>query len=72
MDGGDDIGVVDVVVVLQREALVWRGAAAVAGLWPEKGDNGGDSGSGPVERVVVVGSGGWPTAAVSWNPVTAL
>ncbi|GKA45431.1 hypothetical protein Tco_0738227 [Tanacetum coccineum] len=27
--------------------------------------------SGPVERVVVVGCGGWPTAAVSQNPVTA-
>ncbi|GJY59552.1 hypothetical protein Tco_0459444 [Tanacetum coccineum] len=27
--------------------------------------------SGPVERVIVVGCGGWPTAAVSQSPVTA-
>ncbi|GKE39265.1 hypothetical protein Tco_1462670 [Tanacetum coccineum] len=60
--------------------MLWRrvavGMAAVGWWWWRHGC--GDVGvevvdrgrSGPVERVFVVGCGGWPTAAVSQNPVT--
>ncbi|GJW22619.1 hypothetical protein Tco_0033241 [Tanacetum coccineum] len=78
MDGGDDIGVVDVVVVAWWccRGRQWCGEGRRQ--WPDVGrkkvtmvemvDRGR---SGPLERVVVVGCGGWPTTAVSRNPVTA-
>ncbi|GJY79056.1 hypothetical protein Tco_0484857, partial [Tanacetum coccineum] len=77
MDGGDDIGVVYVMVVAWWccRGRRWCGDGR---QWPDVGrkkvtmvEMVDRDRSGPVERVVVVGCGGWPTAAVSRNPVTA-
>ncbi|GKE62784.1 hypothetical protein Tco_1513151 [Tanacetum coccineum] len=78
IDGGDDIGVVDVVVVAWWCCRGRRWCGEGRRQWPDVGQKKvtmvemvDRDRSGPVERVVVVGCGGWPTTTVSQNPVTA-